>query len=175
MRLASARQTHFAESDVRNIVTANLRDLFGRCCSGDEDATMKAARHIVSSYGLGGLPFVQQLIADAKLGLMADHLTQPTEVSQDAATKVIQCTRHLQEVVRSLAKPQRQKWASLLIRVLRTLQFGQQAVVDGLKLLWQADDDPRQTYAQAECELWACLKLASPDFRCDLQHLLLSV
>ena len=169
------RHTHFAESDVRNIIEANLRDLFGHCCSGDDDANVKAAHHIISSYGSGGLPFVQQLIANAMLDLMADHLTESTEVSQDAATKVIQCTEHLQEVVRSLAKPQRQKWASLLIRVLHALQFGQEAVVDGLKLLWQADDDPRQTYTEAERELWAYSKSASPAVCRDLQRLLLCV
>ena len=69
MRLASAEKTHFPESDVYDIVSANLRDLFVHCCDADESVRI-AANHLVSNYGLGGLRFVHRLIAEAMLGRM---------------------------------------------------------------------------------------------------------
>ncbi|CAE7525715.1 unnamed protein product [Symbiodinium natans] len=67
MRLARARKAHFAESDARRIVLANLRDLLGHC--GDVDASVRAsADHLVRIYGTGGWPCARQAIAEAMLG-----------------------------------------------------------------------------------------------------------
>ena len=154
MKLACARKTHFAERDARRIVVANLRDLLERC--GDVDAAVrKAAHYIVRSYGRGGLPCVQQLIAEAMLGLMESVLQESTEISQEVWTEVRMCSRHLENVVRRLEKPQRQRWVSLLVRVLLSRQpfVDPKALFSDLQLLWRADDDPGRSYAEAEQQM----------------------
>ncbi|CAE7548775.1 unnamed protein product [Symbiodinium sp. CCMP2592] len=95
MRLAKVRDTHFAESDASEIVCpnlrdgrererereGNLRDLLRHCA--DEDASLrKPAHHIVRNDGQGGLPFVEQMIADATLTRMGHVLSEPTGISQ---------------------------------------------------------------------------------------------
>ena len=119
MKLAGARKTHFSESDARRIVVANLRDLLERCC--DVDASVrKAAHHIVTNYVRGGLPWVQQVIAEAMLGRMENLWVD--EISQAALAQLWRCSSHLGDVVRALDRPQRQRWVSLLVRVLLSRQ-----------------------------------------------------
>ena len=148
MTLACARKTHFSERDARRIVVANLRDLFEHC--GDVDASVrKAAHHIVLNYGRGGLPCVQQLIAEAMLGLTENVLQESTEISQEVWTEVSMCSCHLENVMRALEKPQRQRWVSLLVRVLLSRQpfVDPNALFSDFQLLWRADDDPRRSFA----------------------------
>ncbi|CAE6954218.1 unnamed protein product [Symbiodinium sp. CCMP2592] len=177
MRLARARETHFAESDAFEIVCPNLRDLLRHCA--DEDASVRSsAHHVVRFYGKGGLPFVRQMIADAMLTLMGHVLADSTGISQAALMQVMQCTRHLDKVVRALAKPQRQKWVSLLVKALESLRSQEShresmlTLISDLKLLWRADDDPSRTYAEAEQQLKALKKQANKDVRVALWDLL---
>ena len=176
MRLANARETHFAESDAFNIVCPNLRDLLRRCA--DEDACLRKSAHfIVLNYGKGGLPFVKQMIADAMLTLMGDMLPESTGISQTTLKQVMHCARHLDNVLRTLAKPQRQKWVSLLVKALESLQGRESyrkmlTLIADLKLLWRADYDPSRTYAEAEQQLKALLKLANDDVARALWDLL---
>ena len=78
----------------------------------------------------------------------------------------MQCRAHLDNVVRALAKPQRQKWVSLLVKALESLR-GQKSetltLISDLKLLWRADDDPSRSYAEAEQQLKALMKKANAD------------
>ena len=137
MKLASARKTHFAESDVRHIVGSNLRSLLVQCWS--EDASVRNSAHsIVLKYGSDGLLFVKQLIAEAMLGLMENLLTESAEnaeISEWASIQVMVCTQHLVNVVRVLEKPQRQQWESLLVRVLRDQKFYNPKLIRSLRLL----------------------------------------
>ncbi|OLQ13879.1 hypothetical protein AK812_SmicGene2055 [Symbiodinium microadriaticum] len=173
MRLARTRETHFAESDAFDIVCPNLRDLLRHCA--DEDASVRTyAHYIVSNYGAGGLRFVKQMIADAMLTLMGNLLSESTGISQATLTQVMQCTGHLDNVVRTLAKPQRQKWVSLLVEALESLRGHESetlTLIADLKLLWRADDDPCRTYAEAEQQLKALKKQANNNVwlaLCDL-------
>ena len=50
MRLASARKTHFSESDARRMVVANLGDLLERCC--DVDTPMRKSAHLIIVFQL---------------------------------------------------------------------------------------------------------------------------
>ena len=154
MRLASARLTHFPESDARNIVIANLRHLFVHIRSADKSVRSQA-HHVLMNYGLGGLPFVQQLIAEELLGLMGDLLPESAEISKKASLEAQRCSRHLYCIVRALTKCQRQKWVSMLVRVLKSQQAFHSSLIDDLQLLWRADDDPRRSYAEAERQLKA--------------------
>ena len=154
------------------IVDNNLRDLLQHCCDVDQPVG-KAARHIVHNYGRGGLPFVQEMIAEAMLGLMGDLLSESTEISPETEIQVMRCTRHLQYVVRVLSKPQRQKWVSLLVRVLRSQTANHSEIfIEDLKLLWRSDDDPRRNYSEAERELRSLRKSVSRNLRMDLSDLL---
>ncbi|CAE7304058.1 unnamed protein product, partial [Symbiodinium necroappetens] len=165
MRLARTRETHFAENDAFDIVCPNLRDLLRHCA--DEDASMRTSAHyIVRNYGKGGLRFVQQMIADAMLTLMENLLSESTGMSQATLTQVMQCTGHLDNVVRTLAKPQRQRWVSLLVKALESLRGHESetlTLIADLKLLWRADDDPCRAYAEAEQQLTALKKQANKD------------
>eukprot|EP00439_Symbiodinium_sp_Y106_P020257 s4263_g2.t1 len=166
-RLANTRHTHFAESDAFEIVCPNLRDLLRHCA--DEDASVRTSAHrVVRSYGKGGLPFVRQMIADAMLTLMGHVLSESTGISQATLPQVMQCTRHLDNVVRALAKPQRQQWVSLLVKALESLRGHEShpetlTLISDLKLLWRADDDPSRSYAEAEQQLKALMKKANAD------------
>ena len=171
MCLAKAKWTHFAESDARRIVFANLRDLLGRCSDVDE-SVRTSAHHIVHNYAAGGLHCVQQVIAEAMLGLMENLLTESAEISEEASTKVQQCSGNLSCVLRALEKPQRQKWVSLLVRVLLGQTSCPKWLINDLKLLWRADDDPGRSYAEAEQQLTLLLKNASADTRSDLSDVL---
>ncbi|CAE7203811.1 unnamed protein product [Symbiodinium sp. CCMP2592] len=171
MKLAHAEQTHFPESDVRKIVSANLADLLVHCSHPDE-TVRRAARDIVWFYGVGSLPFVQQLIAEAMLGQMGDLLLpESSDISRETSTEAMQCSQYLKCVLRALSKPQRQKWVSLLVRVLQSQNPCQNRVMEHLKLLWRADDDPRRSYAEAKQQLKAFSEHANRDLRRQLWSL----
>ncbi|CAE6912127.1 pyk1 [Symbiodinium sp. CCMP2592] len=154
MRLANVDKTHFPESDVNDMVSANLGDLLEHCC--DEDvAVRKAAHYLVMNYGFGGLPFVQRLIAEAMLDRMEDLLPESGDISKEAFEQAMQCATHLTTILRALTKSQRQKWVSLLIRALQIEEQDevQETLISDLKILWRVDDDPRRSYAEAEEQL----------------------
>ena len=175
MRLASAEKTHFPESDVYDIVSANLRDLFVHCCDADESVRI-AANHLVSNYGLGGLRFVHRLIAEAMLGRMEDLLLESTEISEEVWSQAMECTYHLAYVLRTLTKPQRQKWVSQLVKALRSPESLQgrlqKDLFSSLQLLWRADDDPARSYAEADHQLKALLKQSSGRLQQEICKLL---
>ncbi|CAE7034355.1 unnamed protein product [Symbiodinium sp. CCMP2592] len=175
IRLARAKETHFSESDAYDIVSANLRDLFAHC--GDADIPVRiSAHHLVSKHGSGGLPFVQRLIAEAMLGHMEDVLPESQEISEDAWKQAMDCTGHLAYLLRTLTKPQRQKWVSQLVKALRSPESLQgrlqEDVFSGLKLLWRADDDPERSYAEADHQLKALLKRSSGRLQQQIYKLL---
>ena len=172
MRLAREDKTHFPESDVNDIVSANLRDLLVHCC--DADASLRLAAHdLVANYGLGGLPFVKQLIAEAMLDRMEDLLPQSTEISEENYEQAMHCAKHLPTVLRALTKPQRQKWVSLLVRALQVEAQDQvrMELIPELELLWRVDDDPRRSYAEAEQQLKAFSMHANRDLRNEIWRL----
>ena len=163
--LAFADKAHFPEHDVIDIVSANLRSLLVHC-RDDWYFDLRFHAHTrIKCYGFGGPPFVKQLIAETMLDQMEDLLPESAEISEDALEQAMQCGEHLTNVLRALTKPQRQKWASLLVRALQSEeslqdQF-QKTLFSDLKLLWRVDDDPRRTYAEAEQQLKAFSKHAT--------------
>ena len=76
MALADTSTTHFAEADVRRIVLPNLRFLLELCRDVNE-SIRKAAHRTLECYGAGGLPFVQQLIAEDMLGRYPPSAPRP--------------------------------------------------------------------------------------------------
>ncbi|CAE7442343.1 unnamed protein product [Symbiodinium sp. CCMP2592] len=117
-----------SESDVYDIISNNLRrDLFVHCWHVDASV----AQHLVANHGLGGLPFVQQLIVEAMLGRMEDLLPESAENSEEFL------------ILRALTKSPRQKWVSLLVRTLQSRESFhqdrfQQALISDLKSLRRA-------------------------------------
>ena len=171
MGLALVRSTHFAEADARRIVEKNLRDLLWHC--RDADASVREAAHgVLDLHGVGGLPFVQQLIAEDMLGLMEELLLE----SDDNLQKVLDCLHHLRSVVRSLTKLQRQQWVSILVRILHhdIAHDCQKELIGDLQILWLIDSDPSRSFAEAEKQLWNLYKtkITSPDVHYDLFQVL---
>ncbi|OLQ15566.1 hypothetical protein AK812_SmicGene270 [Symbiodinium microadriaticum] len=171
MRLAFADKTHFPESDVNDIVSANLRALLVHYRDGDV-SVRKHAHHLLGNYGFGGLPFVKQMIAEAMLDQMEDLLPESADISKEALKQAMQCAEHLTRVLRALTKPQRQKWVSLPVRALQSEesfqdQF-QKTLFSDLKLLWRVDDDPRRTYAEADQQLKAFSEHANRELRGEI-------
>ena len=138
--LAKARATHFDEADVRRILRKNVRDLLGHCRAADS-TVRKAAHQTLTWYGTRSLPVVQQLIANDMLGRMEELLSGSSNDS--SLPKVVPCTGHLSNVVKSLSKLQRQQWASLLFRFLRHQPACQQELVEDLQMLWLSENDCR--------------------------------
>ncbi|CAE7940283.1 unnamed protein product [Symbiodinium necroappetens] len=144
--LASTTRTHFAESHVKRIVGKNLRSLLRHCRSSDVFLA-DAARLLVLNHAAGGLPFVQRPIAKATLGIL-EELVESNMSANTSST--ILCDYILGVVLRLLDKPQRQKWVSLLVKLLMDNDdFPKSTVVCRLRMLWLADDDPIRTYAAA--------------------------
>ena len=166
MKLAKA--CHYTqmlpESDVCDIVQANLRSLFVHCHDVDESVRRSAHHLILNHAGLGSHPSVQRLIADAMLGLMADRLPETTEISEENSIQVLRCSLPLPWVLRTLTKSQRQKWVSLLVRLLDPKSY-QSTLIEHLTLLWRADDDPRRSYAEADHQLQALSQHSSREVK----------
>ncbi|CAE7407634.1 unnamed protein product, partial [Symbiodinium microadriaticum] len=96
---------------------------------------------------LVSLPCVQRPIAKATLGIL-EELVESNMSANTSST--ILCDYILGVVLRLLDKPQRQKWVSLLVKLLMDNDdFPKSTVVCRLRMLWLADDDPIRTYAAA--------------------------
>ncbi|CAE7506943.1 unnamed protein product [Symbiodinium natans] len=165
MALASATLTHLPASDTRRIVEDNLRSLFRQCRDPDDIAHSPALRTLLV-YGECALPYVQQLIANTMLGFIEASLST-SPLNYDA---VLDFMVHLQVVLRSMTKCQRQKWVSLTVRFLDALAALDldlssicSVVVYDLIWLWRVDEDPRRTYASVMPKLREFLQ--SPSFQ----------
>ena len=152
----------FTESDICHIVQANLRDLFVHFCDVDESVSL-SAHLLILNHAFGCHPFVQQLISEAMLGVMADLLPESAEITKEASIKAEWCAEHLEWIWRALTRSQRQKWVSFLVRLLQGQKACQITLIDRLKLLWRADDDPSRSYAEADQQL----KVLSHQPRCE--------
>ncbi|CAE7570568.1 unnamed protein product [Symbiodinium sp. CCMP2592] len=179
--LARATTTHFGESVVREIVIENLESLIGHCLHTDQ-SVREAAHYVVANHAFGGLGFVKERIAKAVLSQMRDILSTSEEEISVTWVRMFFCMQHLKTLLRSLTKPQRQAWASMLATILHRLQTpsapqlswaaSHKQVVEDLKLLWLADDDPNGAYADTKRRLEVLMK--SPNFegvRQDLHSL----
>ena len=90
---------------------------------------------------------MQRPIAKATLGIL-EELVESNMSANTSST--ILCDYILGVVLRLLDKPQRQKWVSLLVKLLMDNDdFPKSTVVCRLRMLWLADDDPIRTYAAA--------------------------
>ncbi|CAE7323120.1 unnamed protein product [Symbiodinium sp. CCMP2592] len=133
------------------------------------DCVRAAAHHIIRQHAWGALGFVKELIADTVLSQMTDILSTDRG-TQTTRNHILRYMDHLEPLLRCLTKRQRQNWASLLVKFLHRLQPASvpnraachKLVVDHLKLLCFADDDPSRTYADEKRQLLALSD--SPDF-----------
>ncbi|CAE7618918.1 PAO3 [Symbiodinium necroappetens] len=150
MALASKTLTHFSESYVRRTVGKNLQSLLRHCWSADTSVAA-AAHDIVHNHASDALPFVQQAIAESMLALMEDLVTSNMRAN---LKQIGPCARTLEKILRSLSKPQCQKWVSLTVKLLMDPHVtDKERLVWQLKMLWLVDDDPKRTYAEAEQQL----------------------
>ena len=78
----------------------------------------------------------------------------------------------MKHVVRSLGRAERQRWASLWMKVLSLVSNTQlqKLMLQNLEVLWRADDVPRKTYAEAIKRLKQ-LRLAKSRLIPQLEHL----
>ena len=161
MVLASARITHFGEQHVSKLVDDNLCNLLKHC--SDSDIRVCADAHlVVCNYGQSGLSWVQKTSA-ATMQRLTEDLLSSAQISQAIVRRVYFACRHLSVVWRCLERPQRQVWVSLLVRIFSLSQFAvrHESVVDDLRLLWRADDDPRRTYAEADQQIFSLARSAT--------------
>ncbi|CAE7907110.1 PAO3, partial [Symbiodinium sp. KB8] len=150
MALASKTLTHFSESYVRRTVGKNLQSLLRHCWSADTSVAA-AAHDIVHNHASDALPFVQQAIAESMLALMEDLVTSNMRAN---LKQIGPCAHTLEKILRSLSKPQCQKWVSLTVKLLMDPHVtDKERLVWQLKMLWLVDDDPKRTYAEAEQQL----------------------
>ncbi|CAE6956805.1 Pde9a [Symbiodinium sp. CCMP2592] len=168
MALASNERAHFAEVHIRRIVGKNLESLLWHHRSADASVA-KAASLLVFNYASDALPFVQQRIAEVMLDLIEDFVESNIPANLVESQK---CIRTLEKVLRSLSKPQRQRAVSLMVKLVMDPHVPKQAVIWQLKMLWLADDNPRQTYAQAHQQLQIVAKSDTAALKNDLLILL---
>ncbi|CAE7517852.1 unnamed protein product [Symbiodinium sp. CCMP2592] len=170
--LGQADRTHFAESVVRAVVVKNLDFALGYCL--DQDMSVRKAAHtVVRNYIWGGLDFVKEPVAEAMLSQMRDMTSASRSQMPPTWASLKLCMQHLEDLLRSLTRPQRQEWASCLVTALQSFQPTsvpevsrtkcQTWMLQQLKLLWLADDDPLRTYADTKRQLEALRK--SPNFQ----------
>ncbi|CAE7194174.1 unnamed protein product [Symbiodinium microadriaticum] len=168
MALASKHDTHFAEAQVQDIVNKNLQSLLRHCHNVDESLS-RASNEVILNYAADGLPFVQQPIAETMLGRMEDLV----ESGIPGNWKPIwYCVQILAVVQRSLGLPQRQKFVSLLVKLLPEPRVAKTKVIQQLERLWRADDDPRRSYAEARQQLRIFARSTSGDVQRQLTFLL---
>ncbi|CAE6956837.1 Pde9a [Symbiodinium sp. CCMP2592] len=145
MALASNERAHFAEVHIRRIVGKNLESLLCHCRSADASVA-KAADLLVFNYASDALPFVQQPIAEVMLDLIEDLVESNIPAN---LVEIQNRIRTLAKVLRSLSKPQRQRAVSLMLKLVTDPHVPKEPVIWQLKMLWLADGNSRQTYAQA--------------------------
>ncbi|CAE6966074.1 unnamed protein product [Symbiodinium sp. CCMP2592] len=167
MALASKRKTHFGESHVRGIVAKNLQALLRNCMSAGSVA--RDAMYVVMNYACDALPSLQRPIAETVLSRMealveSDIAANPGQIGD--------CITSLTMVLRSMNKPQRQKWASLLVKLLMDSHVREDELIWRLNMLWLADDNPRETYAEARQQVRTFANSASEDLQAHLQYLI---
>ena len=94
--------------------------------------------------------------------------------------QMLYCMDHLESVLRSLTKPQRQEWASLLVTGLHRVEGSlesvkaaravaaaeyfsksQKMVLEDLMLFWCVDDDPGRIHEDVTPQLWAWQRSAT--------------
>ncbi|CAE7248288.1 unnamed protein product [Symbiodinium sp. CCMP2592] len=171
--LARARTTHsFDAADVRTIICQHLHSAF-RLFLDPSDDVAASAHDLIVEYGQGGLPFAHELIAEAMLRRMR-HIMSTKDNFGVGWQQMLYCMQHLESVVRSLTKPQRQEWVSLLVTGLHRLESlvqsfkkahaasateyfkeSQKLVIEDLVLLWCVDDNPGETYEEVKPQLRA--------------------
>ncbi|CAE7248266.1 unnamed protein product [Symbiodinium sp. CCMP2592] len=171
--LAHARTTHsFDQADVHKIICQHLQSAF-RLSLDQSDDVAASAHDLILEYGQGGLPCARELIAEAVLSRMR-HIMSTKDNFGVGWQQMLYCMQHLESVVRSLTKPQRQEWVSLLVTGLHRLECriqsfkkpraasateyfkeSQKWVIEDLMLLWCVDDDPGQTYEEVKPQLRA--------------------
>ena len=166
--MASKRKTHFAEDHVHRVVGKNLQSLLRHWRSADASIA-SAASDILYNYTLNAIPFVQQPIAEASLALLEDLVETNIVANLDT---VDACTDNLEMLLRSLSKPQCQKWVSLTVKMLLDHRLKKEEPIRTLQMLWLADDAPRQTYAEADQQLRIFAKSAPKDLKARLLPLL---
>jgi len=169
LALASKTFTHFSESYVRRTVGKNLQCVLRHCWSAD--SSIAAAAHCIAhNHASDALPFVAQMIAEGMLARMEELVRSNIRAS---LKQVYSCTWVLEKILRSLSKPQCQKWVSLTVKLLmgpHVTDKDKERLVWQLKMLWLVDDDPKRTYAEAEQQLVAVCDFG--EFNNDLLSLL---
>ncbi|CAE7209899.1 unnamed protein product [Symbiodinium sp. CCMP2592] len=148
--LASKTKPHFAEGHVRRIVAKNLQSLLWHCRS-ENAAVASAGMTVLLNYAADGLPFVQQPIAATLLSLLEDIIVESDIVAN--MKRISQCIEGLQMVLRSMERPQRRRWVSLMVHLLSDSRVRRDRLLLPLNMLWVADDDPRTTYKESRREL----------------------
>ncbi|CAE7324846.1 unnamed protein product [Symbiodinium sp. CCMP2592] len=159
--LARADGTHIDESVVRAIVVKNL-DCALRYCLDQDMLVRRAAHYVVRNHVWGGLGYMNELVAEVMLCQMREIWSLSAQMLPGETWAYAQlCLQHLEDLLTSLTKPQRQEWASFLVAALHTVQSASAASrakmpdpgTSGAKAPWLADDDPNRSYADTKRQL----------------------
>ncbi|CAE7654103.1 PAO3 [Symbiodinium sp. CCMP2592] len=168
MALASQKTTHFAESQVRRLVEQNVESLLRHCRSADESVAGPASI-VMANYSPDALTFVQRTVADAMLALLEDLVEADIRTN---GRRIASCVQTLAFALRSMCKRQRQKWVSLLVKLLMNRHSLKDPLIHRLKMLWAVEDNPKQTYAEAIQHLQTHVKSTSGDLQRDMKFLI---
>ena len=106
-----------------------------------------ASHHILQIYSNAGLHFVRRLVSESMLHQLGELLQEklPSEEAElkEVWFRISPCLNHFANVLRSMSRPQRQKWASLLVEVLRAMLPApsgvHKTILAAVLLLWQAE------------------------------------
>ncbi|CAE7808464.1 unnamed protein product [Symbiodinium sp. CCMP2592] len=176
--LSRARRTHsFDEEDVCRIIRQHLQTFCNHALDPRNEVVASAHR-LIAEYGRGGKPVAHKLIIEATLSRMRHLVSLDGKEVWVAWQQMPYSMRQLEAVLRSLSKPQRQEWVSLLVRGLHRIECrlesvkskftaaraaeaaeyfneSQKLVMEDLMLLWCVDEDPCQTYEDVTAQLSA--------------------
>ena len=154
-----ANQAHsdyasFREQDVRACVAAMIEDLLVHCYD-ETDRVCFAAHTVLHLCGRGEKLQVNQLISDGMTRLLESLLHSSTRHS---FWRYRLALGHLASVVRTIERPQRQRWMMLLVDIFlskyKSADSASQAyILWNLSLLWRLEPAPAKIFASAVAKL----------------------
>ena len=138
-----------------------------------------ASHHILQSYSNGGLHFVRRLVSESMLHQLGELLQEklPSEEAElkEVWFRISPCLNHFANVLHSMSTSQRQKWASLLVEVLRAMLPApsgvHKTILAAVLLLWQAEKDPLRKFPEENRQLVALAKSSRLQGRSEFSKL----
>ena len=136
---------HFSEADVQKLVPALIRSLVTHM-SGWLPHAASSADFLLLRWGYCSEPAVQHQIAESMLDLL-----EAVPELHDPWVCAIRAMEHLDYCGRTLDNLQRRRAFEVMTKLLQenSAFHRQERVLESLKLLWRADEDPTSDFKDA--------------------------